>query len=151
MNKNSKSRFLPYLLGALQLFIGLTAIAGGLRLVANPSGTLEFPLEWLNNTPFTTYIIPGLILLIVIGVSSVLAGIVTFLRSRYTGNIAVVLGAFLILYMIIEVWLIGLRTLLQPLYFILGVIELIIGLKLSELVKIVHQIWIESTMSKLST
>ncbi len=150
MNENKKNRFMAYLLGAIQAFIGLTAIAGGFRLVSNPNGIPDFPIEWLTNSPFTNYFIPGLVLLIIIGFGNVLAGIVTFLRKRYTGSIAAALGIFLILYMTIEVLFIGLRNFLQPLYFILGVIELILGLKLVKLVKTIHQIGVESTMNKLS-
>ena len=127
-----------YFLGALQFFIGLTAIAGGFRLVSNPNGIPDFPIEWLSNSPFTSYFIPGLVLLIIIGFGNVLAGPVTFLRKRYSGSIATLLGIFLILYMIIEVWFIGLRNFLQPLYFILGVTVLILGLKMFKSVKTVY-------------
>ncbi|MEJ2114441.1 MAG: hypothetical protein P8X62_12445 [Flavobacteriaceae bacterium] len=130
MNANNKSKFLAYFLGILQALIGLTAIAGGFRLISNPNGIPDFPIEWLSNSPFNNYFIPGLVLLIVIGLGNVLAGTVTFLRKRYSGSIAIVLGIFLILYMATEVWFVGLRNFLQPLYFILGVIVLILGLKL---------------------
>ena len=150
MSENKKNRFLAYFLGAIQAFIGLTAIAGGFKLASNPGGTLDVPIEWLSNSPFTNYFIPALVLLTVIGFGNAVAGIVTFLRKRYAGSIAAVLGTFLILYMMIEIWFIGLRNFLQPLYFILGVIELILGLKLVKLVKTVHQIGVESTMNKLS-
>ena len=134
MNENKKSRLVVYFLGALQVFIGLTAIAGGFGLVSDPSGTkMNLPLEWLSNSPFTNYFVPGLVLLICNGVGNFSAGIVTFLRSKYAGNMAVALGTFLILYIIIEVWFIGLVTLLQPLYLILGITELMIGLKLRKL------------------
>ncbi len=130
MNANNKSKFLAYFLGILQALIGLTAIAGGFRLISNPNGIPDFPIEWLSNSPFNNYFIPGLVLLIVIGLGNVLAGTVTFLRKRYSGSIAIVFGIFLILYMATEVWFVGLRNFLQPLYFILGVIVLILGLKL---------------------
>jgi len=38
MNENNKSKLIAYFLGAIQAFIGITAIAGGLRLVLNPNG-----------------------------------------------------------------------------------------------------------------
>ncbi|MBW2411139.1 MAG: hypothetical protein JRF72_15175 [Deltaproteobacteria bacterium] len=132
MNKKKK-RLLIYSLGALQAFIGITAIAGGFRLVSNPNGTVDIPIQWLNNSPFTSYLIPGLVLLIVIGFGNVLAGTVSFLKKRYAGGIAAILGTFLICFMTIEVWFVGLRNFLQPLYFILGAIVLILGLKLFKL------------------
>jgi hypothetical protein len=135
MNENKKRRFLPYSLGALQAFIGLSAIMGGFKLVSDPSGAnLDLSLEWLANSPFPDYFIPGLVL-----------AIVNFLRNRYAGGTAFVFGIFLILYLAIEVWIIGLQTFLQPLFFVLGAIELIFGLKLSKSSQTVHQKGIEST------
>src|SRR5210317_1902855 len=126
---NFKRRLLTYSLGVFQAFIGITAIAGGFRLVSNPNGTPDIPIEWLNSAPFTNYLIPGLVLLIVIGFGNVLGGIFSFLSKRYAGGIAAILGTFLILFMTIEVWCIGLRTFLQPLYFILGAIVIALGFK----------------------
>ncbi len=138
MNTNTKNKFIAYFLGSLQAFIGLTAIAGGFRLVSNPKGIPDFPIEWLSNSPFTNYLIPGLVLLIFIGFGNVLAGTITFFRKKYSGSIAAVLGIFLILYMAIEVWFVGLRNFLQPLYFMLGVIVLIFGFKLSKLATTIY-------------
>jgi len=152
MNKDFKNKFIMYTLGVLQIFIGITAVQGGFGLVSDPSGNkMHVPLELLRNSPFINYLIPGLILLIVNGVGNVLAGIVTFFRTRYTGNLAMFLGVFLTLYMTIEVWFIGLLNLSQPLYFILGLVELILGFKLSKSDKTDQQIWIESTGGKLTT
>lgn len=148
MNKKKK-RLLTYSLGALQAFIGITAIAGGFRLVSNPNGTLDIPIEWLSNSPFTNYLIPGLVLLAVIGFGNALAGIASFLSKRYAGGLAAILGTFLILFMTIEVWFIGLRNFLQPLYFILAAIVLILGLKLFKLY-ITVPIGLESKTNKLS-
>jgi len=152
MNENKKSRFLPYSLGVLQAFIGVTAVMGGFGLVLDPTGTKSnVSLEWLSNSPFPDYFVPGLVLLTVIGGGNVLASIVTFLQSRYAGSLAIGLGSLLILYMITEVGFVGLRNLLQPLYFVLGVIAVILGMKLSKSIRTARQIWLESTMDKLPT
>ena len=146
---SSKKRLLIFFLGALQAFIGVTAIAGGFRLVSNPNGTSDIPIEWLNSAPFTNYLIPGLVLLIVIGFGNVLGGIFSFLNKKYAGGMAAALGIFLILFMTIEIWFVGLRTFLQPLYFILGAIVLVLGLKLLKL-SITVPIELESKPHKLS-
>jgi hypothetical protein len=62
---------------------------------------------------------------------------------------AMLFGAFLALYMITEVWFIGLVNVSQPLYFVLGAVELIFGLNLSKRGKTDHQIWIQSTGDRL--
>ena len=152
MNKGIKTKFITYTLGVLQIFIGITAVLGGFGLVSDPSGTkMHVPLELLKDSPFTNYLIPGLALLIVNGAGNVLAGIFTFFRTRHAGNLAMFFGVFLTLYIAIEVWFIGLLNFSQPLYFILGLIELILGLKLSKSGKTDHQIWIESIGGKLTT
>jgi len=150
MSKAIINKLIQYALGILQIFVGITAVLGGFGLVSDPSGSkMNVPLELLKNSLFTNYLIPGLVLLIVIGVGHVFAGIVIFLRYRHAGNISVFFGAFLALYMIIEVWFLGLVNFSQPLYFLLGAIELIIGLKLSRADKSEYQIWIQSTAGKL--
>ena len=146
---NFKRRLLTYSLGVFQAFIGITAIAGGFKLISNPNGTSDIPIEWLNSAPFTNYLIPGLVLLIVIGFGNVLGGIFSFLSKRYAGGIAAMLGIFLILFMTIEVWFVGLRTFLQPLYFILGAIVLVLGFKLFKLF-ITVPMELESKPHKLS-
>jgi hypothetical protein len=152
MNKNIKNKFMTYTLGVLQIFIGITAVFGGFGLVSDPSGNkMHVPLELLKNSPFINYLIPGLVLLIVNGVGNLVAGIVTFFRKRYTGDLAIFFGVFLTLYIGIEVWFIGLLNFSQPLYFLLGLVELILGLKLSKSGKTDRQIWIESTRGKLTT
>lgn len=146
MNKDIKNRFITYALWFLQIFVGITAILGGFGLVSDPSGAeMDVSLVLLKNSPFSNYLIPGLVLFIVIGVGNVLSGIVTFLRLRHAGKIAVLSGVFLVLYMTIEVGFIGLLNFSQPLYFVLGAVELILGLTLSRSVKIDHQILTESS------
>ena len=145
MNANNKNKLMVYFLAVIQTFIGITAIAGGLRLVSNPSGLPDFPIEWLINSPFTNYFFPGLVLMIVIGFGYVVSGTVTFLRKGYSGSMAALLGICLILYMTIEVWFVGLRNFLQPLYFILGVIVLLLGLKIFKSANNLLRIKVEST------
>ena len=56
------------LIGGL-LFEGVLALAGGAMLVAAPSGALlQMPPEWLQGTPFGSYLIPGTVLALALGV-----------------------------------------------------------------------------------
>lgn len=152
MDEKKKSSLLLYLMGVLQAFIGLTAILGGFELVSDPSGAKsKLPLQWLSGSPFPDYFIPGVILLTVVGVGSTIAAAVTFFRSRYAGDVAVALATSLIIYMTVEIWFVGLRNLLQPSYFILGVIVIILGLKLSGTFRKASQSWVGAKMNGLPT
>jgi hypothetical protein len=150
MDKTARNRFVLYVLGALQVFIGVTAILGGFELVSDPSGAkIHVPQELLKNSPFTDYLIPGLVLLMVNGVGNVLAGIVTFLRNRNAGNLAIFFGVFLVLFISIEVLVVGLQNISQPLYFVLGGVELALGLKLSKSFKRGHEDFFQSRDANL--
>jgi len=55
----------------LLLFLGLSAIGGGALLIISPSGTLlgGLPLSILDHSPFNDFLIPGIILFLVLGLS----------------------------------------------------------------------------------
>jgi hypothetical protein len=130
MSKIIKHRSLAWCTGALQAFIGLTAIAGGYSLMSHPKGTPQMPIEWLHTSPFATFFIPGIVLLVLIGGVNVLSLAVTIGGGRHSGNLAVAGGACLVGYMTAEVWWIGWQTALQPLYLVLAVVLLLCGLAL---------------------
>lgn len=115
-------------LGALQAFIGLGALGGGFMLVRDPSGSaLGVPLSLLEGSPFPDFLIPGIFLLAVNGVGSMIGAGLSFTRKRYAQEIAIVLGAILVAWIVIQVVIIRSFSWLHVLYFILGVVELGIG------------------------
>lgn len=87
------------------LFVGLTAVFGGVTLVA---GVDKFPPSWLTGTLFSSYLIPGLILAVVVGGSAVVAA-VTALRSRERATLWSMLAGAILLG-----WLAGERLILPP-------------------------------------
>ena len=75
-----KPRIIDSLLIVLLIFLGLGALFGGGALILSPSGELlKMPLSLLKGSPFPNYLIPGIILFIVLGVTPILtsAGMVT--------------------------------------------------------------------------
>lgn len=130
MSKSLKVRFLAWVMGALQAFIGLSAVAGGYQLVTNPGGSPAMPVEMLQASPFATFLIPGIVLMVCIGAVNVFSLVVTMVGSRLRGSVAAVGGVILIGYMTAEVWWVGLQNALQPLFFGLGVVLLLSGLAL---------------------
>ncbi|UCH61637.1 MAG: hypothetical protein JSU77_07400 [Fidelibacterota bacterium] len=118
-------------LGCLQLFIGIGAVAGGVGLVSAPDGSaLGLPLELLEHSPFPDYFIPGLVLLIVNGLGSLAGGIITLRRSRMAAEVAIALGTFLVLWIVVQIAIIRSVHWLHVLYFIIGLIETWLGLRL---------------------
>ena len=119
-------------LGVLQIFIGIGALPAGIVLITDPSGSsLGMPLENLINSPFSDFLVPGIFLLVVNGIGSLIGGSSSFLRYRLTGEIAIGLGMFLIFWIVAQVWWMEIHW-LHALYFILGAAELSLGLILQK-------------------
>jgi menaquinone-dependent protoporphyrinogen oxidase len=74
------------LLATACLATGITAIAGGLALVVDPDGALvHMPTSALSHSPFSTFLVPGLLLLLVVGVGNAIAGWLVA-RDRFHAN-----------------------------------------------------------------
>jgi hypothetical protein len=117
-------------LGILQVFIGLGAMLGGFGLMMDPSGlSLGMSVTLLYGTPFQNFFIPGLVLFSMNGLGTVIASFFTFKNHRFAGNLALLFGAGLTLWIVIQVALIGYQSLLQPIYFVLGIMEFTLGFK----------------------
>ena len=86
---------------------GLGATAGGIGLVQDPINNIGMPLSMLEGSPFHDYLIPGLILLVVVGLFPFLVLYGLTRRSRWGWWLAVAAGADLIIWIIVEVILLG--------------------------------------------
>ncbi len=115
------------LLIAILYFGTISAIGGGvLGVAANGAGV---PLGYLDNTPFDSYLIPGLILGIVVGGTQALAAMATQ-RRHPRSHIAVVIAGFgMIIWIFVELAITG-YSWLQAVYLGLGIGELVLVLVL---------------------
>jgi hypothetical protein len=82
-------------LAALDLFAAVTAIGGGVALMARAERD-RFPDAWLIGTPFNSYLVPGLILAVAVGGSAAVAAAVT-LRDPRRGAAASTLAGLVML------------------------------------------------------
>lgn len=86
-----------WILAALCLTVGTTAIAGGITLVARPDGSLlQLPVSVLRHSPFSGFLIPGLILLVIVGFTNLVAGVMVA-RDAPAGNAAAFCGGLALL------------------------------------------------------
>ena len=91
----------------LLLVQGIGATAGGAGLVRDPVNNIGMPLSMLNGSPFHDYLIPGLILLIVVGLFPFLVLYGLARRRRWGWWLSVAAGADLVIWIIVEVALLG--------------------------------------------
>ena len=122
-----KHKVIRIALVVIEAFIGLTAIQGGIALLR---GTFDqyVPVAWLAGTPFSDYTIPGLVLVIVVGGSALLAVATVFIHRAWAVLVSVLAGLLMAGYEVVEVVSLdskvgnALPTVLelQLLYFVLG-------------------------------
>ena len=77
------ARVLRFILGGSLAFMAVNAVGGGCYGLAGAKGV---PVEWLVGSPFADYSVPSLILLIVVGGSSLAAAITIFAVSGFAAR-----------------------------------------------------------------
>jgi hypothetical protein len=127
-----KHKLVRIAIGVLEAFIALSAIGGGIVLLAGTyqngvlieaGGRGQFPLAWLQNTPFSDYTIPALVLAIGVGGSSLLAAVTIFTGHEVGVLASVVAGLVMAGYIVVEVVMLkqGISW-IEGLYFGLGLL-----------------------------
>lgn len=128
MKTPDSNRTIRYLILLLLFFQGVSGIFGGAALVLDPTGDhLGLPLFFLEGTPFNNYLYPGLILLTVLGIlpSAVFVGL--WKRSPWSGKGSLLVGVALIIWIAVEIMMIGYHS-NPPLQLIYGVTGILITL-----------------------
>ena len=115
--------------GILQIFVGLGAIICGILLIAFPDGSsINLPLSLLRGSPFTDFFIPGIILFSVIGLGHTIVFVMNIKQYIYYETANGIMGIGLMIWIFIQVSLIGGGHWLQYLYFGIGLAETAISI-----------------------
>jgi hypothetical protein len=90
----------------LLLYVGAGAIYGGLLFVIYPDGSgLGMTTEFLENTPFENYFIPGIVLLIFNGILPIVTIVIMFAKSKYFAMLLQLQGLILIIWLTVQLML----------------------------------------------
>lgn len=126
----------------VQLFQALGALGGGAVLVASPKGgIIKMPLSYLHGSPFSDFLIPGIILFVVLGVgplavawalirrppSAALEAVNPFPHEYWGWTLSGVIGVGLVIWIAVEVLVIPF-TFLQPFYATVGIVIILLTL-----------------------
>jgi hypothetical protein len=83
------------------------AIAGGIGLVQDPVDNIGMPLSMLEGSPFRDYLIPGLILLVAVGLLALFVWAGLLRRWKPAWWLSLASGGGLVIWIITEVALLG--------------------------------------------
>ncbi|MDN4596796.1 hypothetical protein [Leifsonia virtsii] len=121
-------RWIRITLTVLTGAVGLTAVAGGLALLvaaltSTNGGGVTPDRSYLGGSPFTSYIVPGLVLAVVVGGTHILAAVLTGRGSQAGPFAAAVAGFGLLIWIFVQMMFIPFSP-LQAIYFLAGLAEL---------------------------
>ncbi len=117
-------RAIRWILGALLGFLALNAFGGAWYGL---SGAPNVPREWLEGSPFSSYLIPSLFLGVVVGGACLAACIGVLRKSRFTPPLAMSAGVLLLAWIAVQVALIGWVSWLQPAVAICGAVIVLLA------------------------
>jgi len=115
-----RMRPLERLILALEAFLAIGAFGGVWALIGDRNGGDNVDMTLLEGTPFDSYLVPGIALLVLNGVFPALVVMLALRGHRlaWPGHVAV--GAVLMTWIAVQVGFIGYASLLQPFFFVYG-------------------------------
>jgi len=112
----------------LNAFIALSAITGGSLLIASPDGSgIQLSAELLHNSPFTNFLIPGVILAVVVGGVNLVASLANMTRNKYLFEWSLTGGLLICGWVITQFFLVRMFHWLQLLYLITGILVILLS------------------------
>lgn len=107
----------------LELFTALGAIPVGLALVRDPSGAgIGLPHEWIEATPFGSYLVPGLYLLAMNGVGMLVVAGLSIVRHPTAPWLTGILGTGLLVWILVQLVVMPEASPLQAVFGAIGVV-----------------------------
>ncbi len=105
----------------LELLTALGAIPVGIMFLIDPTGQLvQLPRGWIEATPFGSYLVPGLYLLLVNGVGMLVLAGLSILRHWAAPWLTGALGVGLIVWILVEILVMPATMFLTWLYLAIG-------------------------------
>ncbi|HEY6058574.1 MAG TPA: hypothetical protein VIV06_11105 [Candidatus Limnocylindrales bacterium] len=105
------------------VLLGLGALAGGVALVARPDGSvMHFDVKLLAGSPFSDYLIPGIILGGLFGLGSFVVAGLGLRHGRLAPFLAFALGCGQMIWIVVELAIIRDLSFLHPTFFAIGLL-----------------------------
>lgn len=112
----------------LLLLLGLGGFVGGILMLLDPSGaSIGLPGGLLDNVPIDTFILPGLFLILVMGIAPFVISFGMWKRKRWAWLGTLVQGVVLVLWICFQFILWGEPIAIQYIYLIWGIVLLVFG------------------------
>jgi hypothetical protein len=144
LNKNRKRKpFWAWVLIILLIFQSISALFGGIALIVEPSGSLlKMPVVSLENSPFSSFLLPGIVLTVLLGIFPAFTAYCLIFRPAKKGfnflNLyadrhcgwaySLYIGLMLMIWITVQVAIVGYGHIIQTVYASIGIILTILTL-----------------------
>jgi len=123
----------------LLAFVGINALVAAYGFIGDPDGSsVGIPQEWLEDSPFEDYLIPGIVLA-AMGVLSLAAAFLQLRRHQYAWLVAGAAGVGFVIWIIVQSIMMG--SFRHPVQTTLQVVVILIGFCVSILAGLQYRVW----------
>lgn len=110
----------------LELFTGVLAVYGGVSLLVDATG-FGVREAWLRGSPFSTYQLPAVALLVFVAGGNLVAAGFLWMRRGIGSFLSLAAGVVLMGFEVVETFSFGLRNFQQPLMVFVGLLIAVLG------------------------
>ena len=112
----------------LLIFLAVSALFGGYVLIKDPTGgIIHMPVENMKNSPFSDYLIPGIILFVCNGLFSMAIFILTLMRYKHYPLLVIFQGTILVIWIVVQLIILQSFHYFHAIYGGVGVILIVLG------------------------
>ncbi|GAB3058440.1 hypothetical protein [Virgibacillus ainsalahensis] len=113
------------LLGFYDLILAAGSIWIGIMMINSSTGIfVEYPDLWASRLPFDSWVIPGVIAIVIFGLGNILAAIFTLKKGHSSWVISAIMGGLFLVSLICQVIILGETYLATVQFLILSIIQL---------------------------
>ena len=112
----------------LEIVVAANAVGGAIYGLAGAPGV---PDEWLEGSPFRSYLVPSIVLLVGVGGGMALAAIALLAYHRHAARISICAGLLLLVWIVVEMVFIPF-SLLQPTFLVVAIVVIALGFRMRD-------------------
>jgi hypothetical protein len=132
VNSPELRSFLKYVALFLLLLNGIGAFIGSIPMILDPGGTTSnIPIRYLEHSPFSDFLIPGIILFLCNGVLSMFVFVALAYNWRFHGQLVSLQGVVLTGWIVVQVSMLRELNFLQISFGLIGIVLIALGSYLS--------------------
>ncbi len=127
-NETERRPITIILLIILLVFLGLGGFVGGIPMQVDPTGSsMGLPAGLLENLPIDNFVLPGLFLIVVMGIIPIVIAVGVWRRSDWAWVATLAIGGVLVLWILFQFILWGEPIAIQYFYLMLGLVIFAMG------------------------